>query len=177
MPGPKRTPTERVQQRALIADLLLKNWTQTAIGEHLKLSQSQVSRELRRIKEDWKKESNRDFDLSVEQELKRLELIERTYWQAWDKSLQPKESTSSEKKGSEVKVGKRTEQRAGNPQFLKGVMECIDRRCKLLGLDAPVKSEITSEIAISQVQEDYHAMDAEELSRLYIAKLQNPHQN
>lgn len=177
MTGPKRTKVERVQDRALIADLLLKNWTQTAIGEHLKLSQSQVSRELRRIKEEWKKQSERDFDLSVEQELKRLELIERTYWQAWDKSLQPKESTSSEKKGSEVKVGKRTEQRAGNPQFLKGVMECIDRRCKLLGLDAPVKSEITSEIAISQVQEDYHAMNPEELSRLYIAKLQNPHQN
>jgi hypothetical protein len=56
-------------------------------------------------------------------------------------------------------------------------MECIDRRCKLLGLDAPVKSEITSEIALSQVQEDYHAMDADELSRLYLAKLQNPHQN
>ncbi len=177
MTGPKRTKVERVQDRALIAELLLKGWTQTAIGEHLEISQSQVSRELRRIKEDWKKESNRDFDLSVEQELKRLELIERTYWQAWEKSLQPKESTSSEKKGSEVKVGKRTEQRAGNPQFLKGVMECIDRRCKLLGLDAPVKSEITSEIAISQVQEDYHAMDADELSRLYLAKLQNPHQN
>lgn len=177
MAAPKRTKTERIRDRSVISELLLKGWTQAAIGQYLEISQSQVSRELRRIKEDWKKESNRDFDLSVEQELKRLELIERTYWQAWDKSLQPKESTSSEKKGSEVKVGKRTEQRAGNPAYLKGVMECIDRRCKLLGLDAPVKSEITSEIAISQVQEDYHAMDPEELSRLYIAKLQNPHQN
>jgi hypothetical protein len=35
------------------------------------------------------------------------------------------------------------EQRDGNPAFLAGVMSCIERRCKLLGLDAPVKSELT----------------------------------
>lgn len=174
MAAPKRTKTERVQHRALIAELLLKNWTQAAIGQYLEISQSQVSRELRRIKEDWKKESERDFELSIQQELKRLELIERTYWEAWEKSLQPKESTSSEKKGSELKVGKRSEQRAGNPAFLKGVMDCIDRRCKLLGLDAPIKSEVTSALSVSQ---DYANMEAEELSRLYLAKLQNPHQN
>jgi hypothetical protein len=33
------------------------------------------------------------------------------------------------------------EQRDGNPAFLAGVMSCIERRCKLLGLDAPVKQQ------------------------------------
>jgi hypothetical protein len=35
------------------------------------------------------------------------------------------------------------EQRDGNPAFLAGVMSCIERRCKLLGLDAPAKAELT----------------------------------
>ncbi len=143
MAAPKRTKTERVRDRALISELTLKGWTQQQIGEHLGLNQSQVSRELTKIKDNWKRESTRDYSLCVEQELLRLSLLEAELWQAWEKSQQPKESTSSEKKGNEVKVGKRTEQRAGNPQFLQGVQWCIDRRCKLLGLDAPTKNEHT----------------------------------
>lgn len=35
----------------------------------------------------------------------------------------------------------RVEQRDGNPRWLTVVMQCIERRCKLLGLDAPVRME------------------------------------
>ena len=33
------------------------------------------------------------------------------------------------------------EQRDGNPAFLQGVLNCIDRRCKLLGIDAPTRTD------------------------------------
>jgi hypothetical protein len=46
--------------------------------------------------------------------------LERTYWEAWQLSLH----------------------RDGNPAYLEGVFRCIDRRCKLLGLDAPNRHEI-----------------------------------
>ena len=31
----------------------------------------------------------------------------------------------------------------GEPRFLQGVHGCIERRCKILGLDAPRKQEVT----------------------------------
>jgi hypothetical protein len=36
----------------------------------------------------------------------------------------------------------RSEGQAGDPRFLQGVACCIDRRCKLLGLDKPDKVTI-----------------------------------
>jgi hypothetical protein len=35
------------------------------------------------------------------------------------------------------------EERDGNPSWLAGVDKCIERRCKLLGLDAPVKTDLS----------------------------------
>ena len=32
---------------------------------------------------------------------------------------------------------------AGDPRFLAGVQWCIERRCKIIGIDAPTKSELT----------------------------------
>ena len=33
--------------------------------------------------------------------------------------------------------------RDGDPRFLEGIFKCIDKRCKMLGLDAPAKQEIS----------------------------------
>ncbi|MGL5924647.1 hypothetical protein [Chroococcidiopsis sp.] len=70
------------------------------------------------------------------------------------------------------------------PQVQKGYLQAIDRwlrlcesRRKLLGIDAPAKQEINSNTAISLSKHNYSNMDAEELSRLYMTKLQNASEN
>jgi hypothetical protein len=139
----KRSKIQQERDRVVISELYLRGWSQAKIGEHLGLNQSQISRELSKIESIWKQESTRDYDLCIEQELLRLSLLEAELWAAWEQSRLPKESTSSQKRESKIAVAKRTESQAGNPQFLQGVQSCIDRRCKLLGLDAPTKSEHT----------------------------------
>lgn len=69
-------------------------------------------------------------------------------------------------------------------QVEKGHLGAVDRwlrlcesRRKLLGLDAPAKTEVNSNTEISLGKHDYSSMDAEELSRLYAAKLQNAAEN
>ena len=41
--------------------------------------------------------------------------------------------------GTKVKEVKRREGQSGNPSFLAGVQWCINKRCEILGLDAPKK--------------------------------------
>ena len=33
----------------------------------------------------------------------------------------------------------------GNPRFLEGLLTCIDKRCRILGLDAPHKIQLSPE--------------------------------
>jgi hypothetical protein len=143
MAAPKRSKIQRERDRATIAELYLKGWTQAKIASYLELNQSQISRELSKVKARWQAESIQNYDLHVVEQLRRLAMLEAEFWAAWEQSRLPKESTSSQKRGSKIAVAKRTESRAGNPQFLQGVQWCIDRRCKLLGLDAPTKNEHT----------------------------------
>ena len=74
--------------------------------------------------------------------------MRREYWQAWIRSTEDKEATLTEKVEATTttrsKAQIRKEGQAGDPRFLAGVQWCIERRCKLIGLDAPEKHDITS---------------------------------
>ncbi len=169
-----RTKAKVLSDRMEVARLYLEGKYQHEIAEILGVSQQQVSYDLKEIQLTWQDMSVAQLTELKARELARIDNLERTYWQAWEKSQQPKETTSTAKEGEKVKVGKRSEQRNGNPQFLQGVQWCIERRIKLLGLDAPVRSEVSSALAVTQ---NYNDMDAAELSRLYTAKLQNAVEN
>jgi len=138
-----RTKAQIASDRLEVARLYLQGKYQHEIAEVLGVCQQQVSYDLKAIQKQWQDIPSAKLDELKAKELTRIDNLERTYWEAWEKSQQPKEITSSAKVGEKVKVGKRTEQRNGNPAYLSGVQWCIERRCKLLGLDAPTKSEIT----------------------------------
>jgi hypothetical protein len=44
-----------------------------------------------------------------------------------------------------MKAAMRKEERDGNPEFLKGVQWCINKRCEILGFDAPKKNVLSGE--------------------------------
>ncbi len=109
------------------------------IGEFLELNQSNVSRELKKIKAVWKAETFRDYDLHVEEELHRLGMVESEYWDGWQRSQVVKEQTMQERMNEAVETSKanvqrRTETRVGDPRFLEGILKCVQERGKLLDL-------------------------------------------
>ena len=137
-------------------------------GRTYEVSRHMVQDDLEAIQKQWRADAARDFDAAKAAELARIDELERTYWRAWEASQrskvviseetglpdaapetppdvdgedQPKESTPQLLQIT--KVVKRTEGQVGNPAYLAGVQWCIDRRCKLLGLDAPAKHELT----------------------------------
>jgi hypothetical protein len=148
MAAPKRTAFEIEQHRAQITQLYLRRLAQHEIAQALGISRAMVAYDLSVIQQQWRKDTARDLDADKADALARIDELERTYWQAWAASQEDKEVTVQEQGtggtgGNRAKAQVRKEGQSGNPTFLAGVMTCIDRRCKLLGLDAPVKQEVT----------------------------------
>jgi hypothetical protein len=156
MAAPKRSKIQRQKDRATIANLYLQGWTQQKIAEYLELNQSNVSRELTKIKLAWKAEATRDFDLHLTEQLRRLAMVEGEYWEAWQRSQQPKEQSLQEKLSevatngdSRTKVQRKTEARIGDPRFLEGLVRCHQERSKLLSLYPATNTPIADSNAVA----------------------------
>ncbi len=148
-PGRRRGTSEIIRDRRRIADLYLQGWTQAAIAEDVGRGVGTINRDLKAIQAQWIESALIDFDDAKAQELAKIDRLEREYWDAWERSKQNKESTTKEQTKGEgvlgdgkVKAQKRSEGQVGNPSFLSGVQWCIERRCKIIGIDAPVRQDI-----------------------------------
>lgn len=143
----KRPKIQRDRDLATIAELRLKGWTQQQIADYLEVNQATISRDLKMLETRWKESSMRDFDAERGMQLDRLDLLEREYWQAWERSQESKETSIREQLrnaiaseegttagGGRVRMSTRTEEKIGDPQFLNGIGKVISERSKLLGL-------------------------------------------
>lgn len=150
MAAPKRSDFERENDYRRITDMYLQGKTQAEIASVIGLAQQQVSYDLAIIQRRWKTDTAINLDEAKQKELSRIDTLERTYWDAWEHSAGEHTKTRTEqalgilgdddeKKLPLSKVTTEVETLLGVPAFLSGVMSCIERRCKLLGLDAPTK--------------------------------------
>lgn len=163
MAAENRTPAKRASDRAAIAERYLRGEYQATIAAALDIDQSTVSRDLLALQREWEARAAHHHDAWRAGELAKLDELERTYWAAWERSCQERtRSRQGQVQGPPVTVktsagtaqqpGATTiraevvkEGRDGNPAFLAGVLSTIDRRCKLLGIDAPTKTDLTSD--------------------------------
>ena len=131
----------------------LENLSQRVIAARLRLSQSQICRDLKEIKRRWQSAHRQELATLQAKEIARNEHIEQTAWAAWHKSCEPEETQSQEKSTTEgdaedgciasnegqksrLKASIRTKGRYGSQGFLKIIMECAKERRKLLGMDS-----------------------------------------
>jgi hypothetical protein len=143
--GRPRDPAQLARDRRRVADLYLKGWIQADIAEEVGLNQGTVSRDLKALHKEWLASALVDIDEAKSRELAKIDKLEREYWQAWERSQEDAETVTkkaTETGGVERKEGAIvTKGQAGDPRFLAGVQWCIERRCKILGIDAPEKKE------------------------------------
>ena len=125
------------QRRVQVAALYLRGQTQSAIGSTLGVTQKTVSNDLSALLAQWRAEALGDTDELRLRELEKINELERTYWTAWEESRGTAKRLTAAKSEGGDRTQVTTEERAGDPRFLSGVERCIERRCKLLGLDAP----------------------------------------
>lgn len=144
----RRTDYRKEADRALMSRMYLQGKTIVAIATELKLAPRTVTTEMQRIRERWMKSSLQNFDHLKSEQLAKIDTLEAEYWDAWKRSVGTKEeSTTGRKQGvaasgepvdlTQAKINRWTD--AGDPRFLDGVGKCIQRRCEILGFNAPVK--------------------------------------
>lgn len=161
--GPKRTKDQRLKDHQTIADLYLLGKKQYEIGKHLGLTQQQISSDLKLIRASWLESSIIDFDAKKAEELAKLDRTEEQAWAAWERSQKEAKKQSNKvtathdgKKGGIVpgsskliETNTHKESRVGDPRFLDVVLRTIERRCKIFGFDAPIKTEEKGTLAHS----------------------------
>ena len=162
MAAPKRTAFQIERDRRDIADLYLQGWTQARITQHIndseerdyQLSARMIGYDLKAIQTAWQASALVDIDAAKARELAKVDRLEREYWDAWERSCEDAETSAQTTRGKVTKyegangvfvyerpadLTKTQHKRDGDPRFLAGVQWCIERRCKILGIDAPTK--------------------------------------
>ena len=142
--GKRRSTAQRARDRRKIADLYLQGWLQADIAGFLGVSPSTISNDLKALQGAWLQSTLMDFDEAKARELAKVDRLEREYWEAWIHSCEDAETIRQEgnPKKDPSRVIKTSKGQAGDPRFLQGVQWCIDKRCKIIGIDAPQKVEI-----------------------------------
>ena len=137
------------ERHTRVADLYVQGWTQTAISQELEMAQSTVSADLKAIQKVWRENAVRDFDAAREKELQKLDRLERESWAAWDRSQKPKKLARIRVEGNQQKTEKLVADQAGDPRFLSIIKDCVAKRCKILGLDAPIELNTATEYRVA----------------------------
>jgi hypothetical protein len=116
MAAPKRTDLERERDLATLGKLYLQGLPQQECARRLGVCQQQISYDLKVLQQRWQEAAAADVATKKALELGRVDHLEAVAWEAWGRSCQ---------------AGKG---QVGDPRFLDKVSQCIDLRCKILGL-------------------------------------------
>jgi hypothetical protein len=107
---------------------------QWKMAETLHLSPRQIAYDLVALRKRWFESGVVNFDERRAREVANWDNLERTYWAAWERSLQQRVIKQAKRGKDKEEQSLRQEERDGNPAYLAGVERCIANRCELLGL-------------------------------------------
>lgn len=145
---------EREARQEVAAREYLRGASLRKIGEIVGTSHVTVLNDINTIRERWKSNAERDLGERISEELAKIDNLESEYWNAWNRSREERKRQRLRTSGmGDVRAGKsdvveidrtnETEELIGDPRYLAGVQWCIERRCKLLGIDAPTKADFS----------------------------------
>jgi len=147
----RRNGFQKAKDRARLAEMYLQGHSQHDMSMEIGISVAQVYRDLRILQDNWMASQLMNINQAKAEQLAKLDLLELEAWQAWDRSKIDKSGKSVEKSGEDEKRVKAwSEGRLPDPRYLQVIQHCIERRCKILGLDQPdqhrhIHSEQTQE--------------------------------
>jgi hypothetical protein len=153
--------TEFENVLAHISRLYFSGETIAGIAKELGMNKMTVADVyLLELRSRWRQSADMDFAERQALELAKLDALEAEYYKGWERSQQLKSTQkrvdvygrNAEKRPSELETT--TEQLVGDARFLDGIHKCIDRRCRLIGVDPETKIRLTT-----PTQEQTHDLD------------------
>lgn len=131
------------ERRTRATDLYLKGHPQYKIAEILGVAKSTITSDIQAVRKEWQKERLDDFFSARMRELKKLDALENEAWEAWRRSQRNAVKRKVKQKENEADERETTtEPQVGDPRFLQVIRDCVERRCKLLGLDSPERAPV-----------------------------------
>lgn len=176
MAAPKRSAVQVLKDQETISELYLKGWQQSVIADFLtdlaksrkpkiKYSVAMVKYDLKIIRDGWLESSVRDFDAVKAEQLAKLDQLEIEAWEQWRRSCGDYNRRVTEEKNATMTPGtntrKETGEQYGDPRYMNVILSIIERRCKMLGLDAPQKVAPTDPTG----QHSWRGASMEEINR------------
>ena len=153
MPSTTNVRTEREIERdaVLIADWYIRGWTHLQMTDALnaahyegrELSRRMISYDVQKMLKRWRDKAVGDVGVRKAEELARIDRLETEYWEAWDRSKESSKTVQAKKGGESQTVIQTVKDSDGDPRYLQGVQWCIEQRCKIIGLYAPVRTNVT----------------------------------
>ena len=134
--------------RHRIMDRYVQGWTLRRIGEdpEVRRDVSAVSRHVQAVLEEWRAQDISDMGALKVRELAKLDRLEATLWEAWERSREdavvklaeklvrpPGAGPGAAEATERARVSERREGQVGDPQFLSEVRACVELRAKILG--------------------------------------------
>lgn len=162
-----RSKEQREADLALISKLLVReNLTRQELADRVsaerpyKMSVHLAHIDVQELYKRWRDAYLDDIDILKGRELQRIDELEAAYWDSYERSLKGinmykedvvevevdmigVEDSESPTKRKKFASHKFQDERDGESKFLNGIQWCITKRCEILGLNAPVKSELT----------------------------------
>lgn len=92
--SPQNTEFERMKRRGEVAKLYLQGIGQHVIAERLGVSTQAVFDDLNWLRDQWKNTHLEDYNAARAETLAKLDHLEYTYWDAWERSQQPIETVT-----------------------------------------------------------------------------------
>lgn len=152
----KYTKEQKTLLLANIAVMLQRRMTMKDIGDELGLSVATVKLYIGKLEQEWLERASGTFTVLRARELTELDRVQATAEAGYEKSKKRRMKTTTRadfvrdtegggrKAQPSVQQITQQDQDEGDPRFLTIILQCIDRRIKLMGLDEPTKFEVHS---------------------------------
>jgi hypothetical protein len=138
---------QAVERRARVWELRVQNWTYVDIAKELKINISTVAKILNRITKKYTAQHLEDVSRVKAEQVGQHENIAKEAYEAWIRSkaaakmLRKKESTNLVGATTNEEI-KEFRDQDGDPRYLTAYMTAKEHIRKIVGADAPVKSEV-----------------------------------
>lgn len=150
--SPKRSAQEKMADRAKIAELYVTRHTAlqitAAVNEgkppERQISLSMVNKEIEGLRKGWRERNKESIDQHFTENLELIDTVISEAYSEWlrskqDYKLQQLRSSTSGSGNEAVDKFQAAESKTGDPRYLSIILQAIERKSKLLGLDAPVR--------------------------------------
>lgn len=135
----KRTPDQRLADLDKIAEWLVQGKTQRWIGGQLGLTQQQISYDVKDVRKQWKANTDLSYEQHISRLMAEIQHVKQVYWQEYSGEGLTNEKITLKKGLTPLGESSSTEMvyrnNQGSLKALDGLLKCLDRQMKILGLD------------------------------------------